>query len=75
MTNKLGRRRELSGRAIHSGVMFVARIPRELHPKMKRAAQKQGLALGRWIVEQCAAAIGEKIEAATCAQRGKKSQS
>lgn len=48
---------------MRQGIFFMARIPRPLHRRMKEVAESQGIALGRWIVEQAAAAIGETIVA------------
>jgi predicted HicB family RNase H-like nuclease len=57
--------------SIERGRMFKARIPRVLHAKMKRAAKAQNLALGRWLVELGARAIGAKITAPKCGLRKK----
>jgi hypothetical protein len=48
---------------IQKGIMFRGRIPQVLHPLMKRAARKKGIALGRWVLECAAREIGVKIEA------------
>ena len=48
---------------MRAGIFFMARIPRPLHGRMKLAAKSQNMALGRWVVEQAAAAIGATIEA------------
>jgi hypothetical protein len=48
---------------IEAGIMFKGRIPQTLHPLMVRAARKEGIALGRWIIEAAARRLGQKIEA------------
>jgi hypothetical protein len=74
MTKKIERRGRpvvSSKIAMERGKMFKARIPRALHPAMKRAAKAEGLHLGRWLVELGARAIGRKIEAPKCRVRRK----
>lgn len=48
---------------IEAGIMFKGRIPQTLHPLMKRAARKEGIALGRWIINAAARELGQEIEA------------
>ncbi len=66
----MAKRIELRGRphtdpriGVERGRMFKARIPRNLHLKMKRAAKAEGLHLGRWLIELGARQIGATVEA------------
>ena len=59
-----GRRQANPAQSIGDGTM--TRIPRNVHPAIKKAAQAAGLSIGRFLVQCGAMAVGEKVEAAKC---------
>jgi hypothetical protein len=48
--------------------LLQTRIPRALHAQMKAEAAKEGVTLGRWMLQACASAIERKRKSA---MRGK----